>query len=138
MEQFINFMSTTLTNIHDYIILFTETVGLKISDKVLHFYILGIVGLMIFALADMLFKKLAKWSISFVTFTFSLTLVMIIAFVIEMEQKWTDSGNVEFMDIIFGLSGFMVILSIYLLIVSGVKLFVKNSKRKKSKYYYIN
>lgn len=87
-----------------------------LTDKDLHFIVIGIIGLTIFILTDYLFKKLAKYNISIISFIYTFTVLMVIVFSIEIEQKITGRGSMEFSDIVFGLWGSIVLVVAYILV----------------------
>jgi bacteriorhodopsin len=85
-----------------------------ISDKQQHFWVIGIIGVIVFLLADVLFKQLAKWSISTISFVFALMVVLVIVFGLEIVQMVTGTGMVEFGDVMAGIWGFLVLLTVVL------------------------
>lgn len=91
-----------------------QALGFQFSDKQLHFIIIGIAGFIIFILSTLLFKWLAKYSIQFVSLIFTLTVLVVVVFAIEIQQKISGSGNMEFADVVYGLWGFLAIFAIYL------------------------
>jgi hypothetical protein len=103
-----------MNDIHDTIIHKAHIGGF--SDKQLHFIIIGIIGAIIFAGTQMLFKWLAKRSITAISFIYTFTVLVVLVFGIEIEQKITGRGNMEFNDILAGIYGFLYIFSFYLVI----------------------
>jgi glycopeptide antibiotics resistance protein len=104
-----------INKIHDLIVDGVDMLGLKLTDKQLHFWMLGLIGVVIFAIFDILFKKIAKWSISAITFIYTFTVLVVLVLAIEIEQEITKAGSMEFEDLIAGLSGFVLILLLYML-----------------------
>jgi len=100
-----------------------------ISDKQQHFWAIGIIGLFIFILSDLLFKKLAQWSITAISFVFSLTLVLVIVFGLEIVQMVTGTGVVEFGDVVAGLWGFFVFLTAVLAIRALIRWMTREAQR---------
>lgn len=113
-----------VNNIHDGIINIYRILGIPYTDKALHFWIMGGIGLGIFFLTDALFKWVAKLSISVISFIYTFTVLVVLVFTLEIVQKITGRGNMEFLDIIAGLWGFMAVFSGYLvvrMIIYGIK-----------------
>jgi hypothetical protein len=96
--------------VHDFLLNISSSIGLKLTDKELHFYVLGILGILIILVTHAIFKIFAKWSIYAISFVHTFTLLSIIVLVIEIEQKATGRGNMELGDIVFGLKGFFIFL----------------------------
>lgn len=115
--------------LHDLILAVSNALGLGLSDKDLHFWVIGALGLFIFILSDYIFKFLAKWSISAISFIFTLTILTVFVFAVEIEQAITGRGNMEFIDITMGIYGFLIFAAIYLVL----KQFVQMLQRKYKK-----
>ncbi|MFA9398275.1 MAG: hypothetical protein ACERKV_08430 [Clostridiaceae bacterium] len=122
-----------INDIHDLLTTIFSHLGFYLSDKALHFIIIGIIGMIIFFISDLIFKKLSKLSISVISFFYTFTVLLVIVFGIEIEQKITGRGNMEFVDILFGLWGFFVLFLIYLIIVLIIYLIKQATKKHKTK-----
>ena len=98
-----------ITKIHDKVMQLNNAFEANLSDKDLHFLVIGLLGLgMIFVIYP-LFKYLAKRGHEMViAWIYVTTVLVVITFAIEIGQKWTGTGNMEFADIMYGLVGFMV------------------------------
>ena len=99
--------------LHDLILVVAKTLGLGLSDKDLHFWVIGALGLVVFILSDLLFRFLARWSLSAISFIYTLTVLTVFVFAVEIEQAITGRGNMEFTDIAMGLYGFLIFAAIY-------------------------
>jgi hypothetical protein len=120
-----------MNDIHD-IIIDSSFLG-KYSDKQLHFIIIGIIGIIIFAATQLLFKWLAKRSITAISFIYTITVLIVLVFGIEIQQKITGRGNMEFNDILAGIYGFMYIFFFYLvvkLLIYVIKKYIFGNKEK--------
>lgn len=137
MAEIIKLLMGIVNNVHDGLQGVSNLLNISLNDKQLHFIIIGIIGIVIFACTQMLFKWLSKYSITAISFIYTFTLLVVIVFAIEIGQKITNRGHMEFADIVAGIMGFMYLFVIYLvikLIVYLVKsFFVKENKLKKSK-----
>lgn len=116
MSSVLRSMVAIINNIHDLLNQILGRLMPNLTDKNLHFLIIGIMGLFIFIITDYVFKKLSKLSISIIAFIYTFTVLIVIVFSIEIEQKITRRGNMEFADIVAGLWGFIVIVGIYIVL----------------------
>ncbi|RDW18073.1 hypothetical protein CWR48_10765 [Oceanobacillus arenosus] len=115
MKDFIMLMAEIVNEIHDIL---NEMFGLHMTDKELHFWVIGIVGMVTFFIVYFLFKLIEKmkWSITIYAFIYTFTGMTVLVFAIELQQAITNRGNMEFADAIAGLKGFLVLFVIYALI----------------------
>lgn len=124
MTKIIKLLMNIINNIHDKFIKESSSFGLSLTDKQLHFIIIGIMGIFIFACTQLVFKKLANYSITAISFIYTFTVLIVIVFAIEIGQKITKRGNMEFADIIAGIYGFLYLFAAYLIIrflIYGIK-----------------
>lgn len=131
MVNVIKILAGMVNNLHDSLINLFKAFGYNISDKQMHFIVIGIIGITIFFIADALFKICAEYSVSIISFIYTFTVLVVIVFAIEIEQKITGRGRMEFADVAAGLWGFFEFFSVYLLIRIIVHYCVKVYKRKK-------
>jgi hypothetical protein len=115
--------------IHDTLMNITGALGFTFTDKDLHFWVIGIIGIIMFILTQVFFKILSKWSITAISFIYTFTVLIVIVFAIEIQQKVTGSGNMEFADVVAGINGFIVIFLLYLLLKIGYKVILKGFKK---------
>lgn len=97
--------------LHDSVVNIFKFLGFGLTDKDLHFWFVGIIGIAIFVLSDLLFRYVTRWSISVISFIYTCTVLIVVVFGLEIEQKITGRGAMEFADIVSGLWGFIVMLS---------------------------
>lgn len=116
MTRFLKFLIAIINKMHDLIVNGAHTLGLGLTDKQLHFWLLGAIGISIFIILDAVFKQLAKWSVSVITFIYTFTILVVLVLSVEIEQKLTQAGSMEFEDIVAGLSGFIAFSLLYALI----------------------
>ena len=106
---------TSIVNyFHDKLILSTRYMGLHLNDKQLHFLVIGILGIVLFLFVNKVFKYLIRYSLTAISFIYTFTVLVVLVFAIEIEQKITGRGNMEFQDILEGLWGFLVVFIIYM------------------------
>lgn len=109
--------------IHTWILNLNDQYGWALTDKQLHFWVFGVLGALIFLMVAVLFRWLAKLSISLIAFVFTFTVLLSIALAIEIEQKLTHTGVMDFNDILSGIQGFLVFFVILFSLEIIVKLF---------------
>lgn len=114
MEKVLLALTYLVNYLHDVIISATGRLGFHLSDKDLHFWLVGGLGMVIFILSDKVFRWMAKLNISVISFIYTFTVLVVLVFALEIEQGITGRGNMEFKDIVAGLWGFMAFFSVYL------------------------
>lgn len=137
MVEILKLTARYINDLHDKVLDIVSIAGYQLNDKQLHFIFMALIGIIIFAFTQIIFKKLSKYSITAISFIYTLTVMVVIVFAIEIQQKITNRGNMEFADIAYGLYGFLYIFFIYLLIkftiIAIKKLYKKYSKQAKRK-----
>ncbi len=113
MITFINQIVNLINDLHDQIWGYSEQLGLPFTDKDLHFWIIGLLGVIFFIFTDFFFRWLATINISLISFFFTSAIISILVLVLEVEQKLTGRGGMELDDILAGLLGFLVLLAVY-------------------------
>ena len=86
------------------------------TDKQLHFLVIGILGMLILMVIYPLFKLLSENHILAIAFIYVFTVIVVITFAIEIGQKISDSGTMDFADIVFGIAGFLLMFVIFAVI----------------------
>ena len=130
MVEILKLIASFINDLHDKVLDIVGIAGYPLNDKQLHFIFMAVIGILIFAFTQIVFKKLAKYSITAISFIYTFTVMLVIVFAIEIQQKLTNRGNMEFADIVYGLYGFIYVFLIYLLI----KLIVLAIKKAYNKY----
>lgn len=133
MKEFIKLIADMMNEFHDMFIFFVTVLGVEMTDKQMHFWIIGIFGLIFFFLTHLLFQKIAKFNIAILSFIYTFTVLIVLVFAIEIQQKITNRGNMEFEDVVQGLWGFLVLFTIYVfihLLYMGIKKFLNFNKKK--------
>lgn len=127
----LKYIASTINYIHDLLLHFSRSMQFNLSDEQLHFIVIGLVGLVLFLIVNRLFKFLAKYSIEAISFIYTFTVLVVVVFAIEIEQKITGRGRMELSDIADGLWGFIIAFFAYLLL----RLIILGIKKS---YYYIS
>ena len=129
MTEILKIIAALTNEMHDLLIKLFSFLGLNLSDKQLHFIVIAIIGMIIYFLVNTIFKAMAEYSISLLSFIYTFTILIVIVFGIEIQQKITKRGNMEFSDILAGLWGFIVFFTIYIMIYNLIHLINKIIKK---------
>lgn len=123
-----------IARIHGYILRLNDASEYTFSDKALHFLVMGILGMVLVFLLYPLFRYLARRRHEFtITWIYVFTLIVVITFAIEIGQKITGTGAMEFADIMFGLFGFLLMFAIFAIARGFFRLFFPGKDNRKSK-----
>lgn len=130
MKEIILLLSETMNQIHDMIMI---DFGVNMTDKEMHFWVIGFVGLATFLVGFILVKIIQKlkFSTTILSFLFTFILMTVFVFAIEIQQAVTSSGNMEFADAIAGLWGFIVFFAVYAVIAGFFYASFRFFKRKR-------
>lgn len=134
MKEIIQILAEIVNNLHDFILFFvSDTLNSNATDKDLHFWIMGIIGIIIFLFVLFLSNLIARmrFGITILSFLYTFTVMVVLVFAIEIQQALTSRGNMEFQDAAIGLWGFIVFFMVFAVLSSLfllVKSFFKQSK----------
>lgn len=129
MVKMLKLMVAIVNKLHDLIESFSSGFNTQLDDKQLHFIVIAIIGMLIYFIVNMAFKAMAKYSISILSFIYTFTVLLVIVFAIELEQKLTNRGQMEFADIVAGVWGFIAVFAVYIIIYNLIS-FIKKSIKK--------
>lgn len=132
MVELLKLTASFVNDLHDKVLDIVGIGGYSLDDKQLHFIFMALIGIVIFAFTQLIFKWISKYSITAISFIYTLTVMIVIVFAIEIQQKLTNRGQMEFADIAYGLYGFLYVFCIYLVIKVIVKL-IKSAIKKSNK-----
>ncbi|MCR8869185.1 hypothetical protein [Peribacillus frigoritolerans] len=128
MKEIIQILAEIVNNLHDFILFFvSDTLNSNATDKDLHFWIMGIIGIIIFLFVLFLSNLIARmrFGITILSFLYTFTVMVVLVFAIEIQQALTSRGNMEFQDAAVGLWGFIVFFMVFA-VLSSLFLLVKN------------
>lgn len=138
MKEFLYGIIEIIAEIHSRILSLNDAYEYNFTDKELHFLVIGILGMAFIFVIYPLFKWLAKHDhVMVIAWIYVFTLIIVITFAIEIGQKVTNTGNMEFADIMFGVIGFIVMFFIFGVIreiYKGICHLVSGSLEKKQKH----
>lgn len=121
MREFLYDIIRIITKIHSVILSWNDGYEGTFTDKELHFWVVGIVGIALLLFIYPLFKLLAEHHVLIIAWLYVFTLLIGMTFAIEIGQGYTGTGVMDFEDVVSGLSGFM-----YLFIIFAVVRFIWN------------
>ena len=127
MKAFLYFVVDLIAKAHDYLLRVNDRVELYLSDKQLHFLVIGVLGLLLFFFARWLFQKLNRNAIAWI---YTLTVVVGLTFAIEIGQYVSGTGSMELADIVVGIWGVLAFGAAYTLIHYIVKALRKKGASK--------
>jgi len=113
LSSTLKFIVSIMNYFHDKLVLLTRQLDLNFNDKQLHFLVIGFLGIVLFILVNRLFKYLVRYSLTVISFIYTFTVLVVLVFAIEIGQKITGRGNMEFQDIVEGLWGFLIAFVLY-------------------------
>lgn len=133
MREVITWLAEIVNAAHDILIVLFQELGFSLTDKQLHFWIIGVIGIFAYFFVYFFFKILAKfkWSTSIFAFVYTFTLMIVLVFAIEIQQAITNRGNMEFADAVIGLWGFLVFFFVYACLAIVAYLITKWYKKRK-------
>lgn len=109
MKTFLYAIVELIAKIHNRLMQLNNAYEYDFSDKELHFLVIGILGMGLIFLVYPVFKWLAKHDhVMVAAWIYVFTLIIVLTFAIEIGQKITNSGNMDFADIVSGIFGFVV------------------------------
>ena len=114
MGRFLYWIVGQVARVHNYLLKLNDAYEYNFSDKELHFLIIGALGMaMIFAVHPV-FKWLGKRNhIMVISWIYVFTLIIVITFAIEIGQRVTHTGTMDFKDIVFGVFGFISMFLVF-------------------------
>lgn len=117
MKQLIYQAVIAMARFHDWIWRLNGSLPTPLSDKQLHFLVIGLFGMLLFCVFHPFFCLLVRRDMVIaVSWFYVLTLVISVAFAIEIGQYLTRTGRMELGDVAFGLQGYLTMFGAFLLI----------------------
>ena len=114
MKELLYFAVEQVARVHRYLMQLNDAYEYDFTDKELHFLVIGALGMGMIFVVYPFFKWLArKGHIMVISWIYVFTLILVITFAIEIGQKVTDTGRMEFADIMFGVVGFLCMFLVF-------------------------
>ena len=109
-------LASFINELRDVLLFASRRLGLGLSDKELHFWVFGLVGIVLFLLTDLLFRRMSRWTVSAISFVYTATVLLIVVLGIEFQQKITGRGIMDFSDSASRMWGFLAFFAAYAVI----------------------
>lgn len=131
MKGFLYGIVTLISKLHNLLLKINDGFERSFSDKELHFLVIGIVGMLLIFVIYPFFKRLAESGhVMVIAWIYVMTLLVVLAFAIEIGQGYTHTGNMEFADIVSGILGFLAMFAVFSVIRGIYHLILSISMRK--------
>ncbi len=122
MKELLYWIVECIAKIHSWLLRLNDAYEYNFTDKQLHFLVIGVLGMGLIFTVYPVFKWLAKRGhVMTIAWIYVFTLIIVITFAIEIGQKVTNTGAMEFADIVMGVFGFVVMYTVFAVIRQIVK-----------------
>ena len=131
-EMLLRELTLIMAQVHDSLMRLNDGFELRLGDKDLHFVIMALAAMLLFFVVHAVFRRLAKWSITAVSFIYVFTVMTVLGFAIEIGQRISGTGEMDFADIVAGLYGvlaFFAVYTAYRLLAMGVHALLKKTRK---------
>ncbi|MCI9416948.1 MAG: hypothetical protein HFI82_05980 [Eubacterium sp.] len=134
MKTFLYAVVEMIAKIHNRLMQLNNAYEYNFSDKELHFLVIGILGMAFIFVVYPVFKWLAKRNhVMVIAWIYVFTLIIVITFAIEIGQKVTHTGNMDFADIVFGIVGFIAMFFVFSVIRGIYHIICRTIRKNKEK-----
>ena len=134
MKTLLYWVVDQIARVHDWILTLNNRFPTVLTDKQLHFLVIGLLGMGLFFFFHWIFKLLIRSGHEIViSWFYVFTVILVITFAIEIGQKATGTGAMEFADIVFGVFGFLFLFTVFALVrwlVIRISRYVKSRKAR--------
>lgn len=113
MRTLLNLLITIFNEFHVAFVELSKSLGYELSDKQLHFIVIGGLFLVIYFFINALFKWLSKYSISMISFIVVFSFAVVVTMAIEVGQYQSGSGQMDFKDVVWGLYGVLFFIVVF-------------------------
>lgn len=115
-----------IAKVHSRILQLNDAYEYHFTDKELHFLVIGILGMALIFVIHPLFTWLVKKGhVMVISWIYVTTLIVVLTFAIEIGQKVTHTGSMEFADIVSGMAGFLIMFAVFAAVREIIRLLVK-------------
>ena len=127
IKRITDFLIDIIYKAHAYLLTLNDSYEAYLSDKELHFLIIGIMGVLMLMVFYPLFRWMSKKRLEvLIAWFYVFTVLVVITFAIEIAQWYSNSGVMEFRDIVAGLAGYFLMSFVFIVIVRIVELIKKS------------
>ena len=127
-NRLLHYVVDKVSRLHEYILNLNDVYQLSLSDKELHFIIFGLCGLVLLIILVPFIKWLVKKNlVTLIAWIFVFTILIVMTFMVEIGQKVTGTGNMDFKDMLASIGGFVVISVVYMIVKKVIATFKQNA-----------
>ena len=131
LKKIVDLLIDIIYKTHTYFLSMNDSFEAQLSDKQLHFLIIGLLGIGMLLVIYPLFKWMAKKNLTvLISWFYVFTVLVVITFAIEIGQRYSHTGEMDFNDILAGLVGYFAMSFIFLLVVAIIELIKSIFKKK--------
>ena len=112
-EMLLRELTLIMAQVHESVMRLNDGFELSLGDKDWHFIIMALLGMVLFFVVHAVFSRLAKWSITAVSFIYVFTVMTVLGFAIEIGQRISGTGEMDFADVVAGLYGVIAFFGVY-------------------------
>ena len=117
MRTIVYYLVNWIVGIHDKILSINDSRSFFLTDKQLHFLVIGLLGLAMIFIIYPIFKALAENGHTMViAWIYVFTVILVITFAIEIGQWYAGTGTMELADVAYGVAGFIVTFAVFAII----------------------
>lgn len=114
MSRFLYWIVEMIAKAHNWLLKLNDAYEYNFTDKELHFLIIGALGMGMIFVVHPVFKWLVKHNHTMmISWFYVFTLIIVITFAIEIGQRVTHTGVMDFADIVFGVFGFICMFFVF-------------------------
>lgn len=125
MSDFLYTVVRIIAVFHSAIMRWNDNCETVMSDKQLHFLVIGLLGMGLLFIIYPLFKLLSENHVLVIAWIYVFTVILVLVFAIEIGQGFTGTGAMDFDDIVAGVAGFMAMFVAFALVRAVVLLIVR-------------
>ena len=133
-EMLLRELTLIMAQVHDSLMRLNDGFELSLGDKDWHFIIMALLAMALFFAVHAVFARLARWSITAISFIYVFTVMTVLGFAIEIGQRISGTGAMDFADVVAGLYGVLAFFAVYtgyrLLAMAASALIGKRRKKK--------
>ena len=112
-EMVLQELTMIMAQVHDSLMRLNDGFELRLGDKELHFIVMAVIAMVLFFAVHAVFRRLAKWSVTALSFIYVFTVMAVLGFAIEIGQKVSGTGEMDFGDVVSGLYGVLAFFAVY-------------------------
>lgn len=116
MVELLRFFIEQTHRVHSTVLGLNDLYGWQLSDKDLHFILFGVAAVVLLVAVQAVFKRLLRVSLSTISFIYAFTVMFALAMAIEFGQRITNQGIMDYEDVVAGMMGVALFMTIYLIV----------------------